>query len=44
MAARPQTPASPKNVNVNSPVPGTAMFGCGTVLPTPMPMPIICAC
>lgn len=29
MAARPTTPASPKNVKVNSPVPGTPLFGCG---------------
>ncbi|KAI0474260.1 ubiquitin carboxyl-terminal hydrolase [Xylaria cf. heliscus] len=28
MAARPTTPASPKNVKVNSPVPGTPLFGC----------------
>ncbi|KAI2634554.1 ubiquitin carboxyl-terminal hydrolase [Xylaria nigripes] len=28
MAARPGTPAEPKNVKVNSPVPGTPLFGC----------------
>ncbi|KAJ3577761.1 hypothetical protein NPX13_g2809 [Xylaria arbuscula] len=28
MAARPTTPASPKNARVNSPVPGTPLFGC----------------
>ncbi|KAF3763696.1 hypothetical protein M406DRAFT_84461 [Cryphonectria parasitica EP155] len=28
MATRPHTPASPKNVKVNSPVQGTPMFGC----------------
>ncbi|ROW07425.1 hypothetical protein VMCG_03682 [Cytospora schulzeri] len=28
MANRPQTPASPKNVKINSPVQGTPMFGC----------------
>ncbi|KAL1846678.1 hypothetical protein VTK73DRAFT_239 [Phialemonium thermophilum] len=28
MAARPATPASPKNVKINPPVPGTPMFGC----------------
>lgn len=28
MAARPTTPASPKNVRIKSPVPGTPMFGC----------------
>lgn len=33
MAGRPQTPASPKNVKLNSPVAGTPMFGCGTVPP-----------
>ncbi|KAF4121595.1 ubiquitin carboxyl-terminal hydrolase 22/27/51 [Geosmithia morbida] len=28
MAARPTTPASPKNVRVKAPVPGTPLFGC----------------
>jgi ubiquitin carboxyl-terminal hydrolase 22/27/51 len=29
MSGRPTTPASPKNVKIKSPVPGTPMFGCG---------------
>ena len=29
MAARPTTPASPKDVKIKSPVPGTPLFGCG---------------
>ncbi|KAI0165074.1 ubiquitin carboxyl-terminal hydrolase [Hypoxylon sp. FL1284] len=28
MAARPATPASPKNVKIKSPAPGTPLFGC----------------
>ncbi|KAI1760921.1 ubiquitin carboxyl-terminal hydrolase [Hypoxylon sp. FL1150] len=28
MAARPTTPASPKNVKIKSPAPGTPLFGC----------------
>lgn len=28
MSARPVTPASPKNVKVKSPIPGSPMFGC----------------
>ncbi|KAL7619963.1 hypothetical protein AAE478_010510 [Parahypoxylon ruwenzoriense] len=28
MAARPTTPASPKNVKIKSPTPGTPLFGC----------------
>jgi hypothetical protein len=34
MATRPQTPASPKNVKINSPVQGTPVFGCGTASST----------
>jgi len=29
MSGRPTTPASPKNIKVKSPVPGSPMFGCG---------------
>jgi hypothetical protein len=33
MAARPVTPASPKNVKVKTPAPGTPMYGCGMRIP-----------
>src|SRR5947207_3086100 len=38
MAARPTTPASPKNVKIKPPVPGNPMFGCGTKPISPCPV------
>lgn len=41
MAARPTTPASPKNAKIKSPVPGAPVYGCGEAIPPPPPLLLI---